>query len=106
MLEVKILVDPFEEFMKKQNEKHELDREREDLRREGKVDDERTTWTGKRIRRDGTVEDTGGGVGKYLKQTAADGGTVDDIVGREDSFEEPSRKKAKSTGGFGNFDGW
>ena len=40
------------------------------LRREGGAEDDRTTWTGKRIRADGKLEksEEGGGVGKYLKQ--------------------------------------
>jgi peptidyl-prolyl cis-trans isomerase-like 2 len=100
MLEVKILVDPFEEFMKKKNEKDSAEEERERLRREGKAEDEQMTWTGKRIRRDGTIEDTGGGVGKYLKQAASIS------RGADDGLDEPVKKKAKSGGGFGNFDSW
>lgn len=99
MLEVKILVDPFEEFMKKKHEKESAEEQREQLRREGKAEDEQMTWTGKRIRRDGTIEDTGGGVGKYLKQALPKATEGED-------YEEPVKKKAKSSGGFGNFDSW
>jgi peptidyl-prolyl cis-trans isomerase-like 2 len=99
MLEVKILVDPFEEFLKKQHESEEVEKAREERRREGKAEDENTTWTGKRIRADGTLEDTGGGVGKYLKLAAqTESNTIND--------DEPVKKKAKKGGGFGNFDGW
>jgi peptidyl-prolyl cis-trans isomerase-like 2 len=100
MLEVKILVDPFEEFMKNKTEKDKAAEEKERLRREGKAEDEQVTWTGKRIRRDGTIEDTGGGVGKYLKQIPADDGAD------ADDYDEPVKKKAKASGGFGNFDSW
>jgi peptidyl-prolyl cis-trans isomerase-like protein 2 len=74
--------------------------------------DDKTTWTGKRIRADGTVEGGSGaglGVGKYLqaaKQEVQDLGD-DEIVGYMDDEEDvkPATKKAK-TGGFGNFDAW
>ena len=105
ILDLKILVDPFADFMAKQQAQDNATKYREELRREGKAEDEQTTWTGKRIRRDGTVEDTGGGVGKYLKQQpiVSDRGVVE-----EGGFEEPEpvRKKVKASGGFGNFDGW
>lgn len=104
MLGVKVLVDPFEDFMKKERDREDGEKEREERRREGRADDEQTTWTGKRIRRDGTVEDTGGGgVGKYLKQAQTVARGAEDDV---DPFEQPIRKKAKASGGFGNFDGW
>lgn len=98
MIEVKILVDPFEEFMKKKQETDSAEAEREQLRREGKAEDEQMTWTGKRIRRDGTVDDTSGGVGKYLKQAVA--------PSQGDDYDEPVKKKAKASGGFGDFDSW
>lgn len=106
MLEVKILVDPFAEFMNKKRETDDAEKEREEMRRQGKAEDEHTTWTGKRIRRDGTIEDTGGGVGKYLKQGGGDNGAHDNQTSHDDGFDEPVKKKAKSKGGFGNFDGW
>lgn len=108
IVEAKVLVDPFEEFSKDRREKEGKDKEQEDRRLEGRADEERTTWTGKRIRQDGTVDGGGGGVGRYLKQVAAN--RKDEVVGDMEEAElepepEPVKKKPK-TGGFGNFDGW
>ena len=102
VIEAKVLVDPFEEFEKERQQKEGKEQAQEERRIEGKAEEERTTWTGKRIRQDGNVDSGGGGVGKYLKQVAA---SRDDDV--HDGYEEPepARKKAKS-GGFGNFDNW
>ena len=104
ILEAKVLVDPFEEFWKEKREREGDEQVREERRRDGRAEEERTTWTGKRIRQDGTIDAGGGGVGKYLKQGPA---TYDGA--RLDTFEEPDlepvRKKAKA-GGFGNFDNW
>jgi len=102
MLDVKVLVDPFEDFIKKKQETDIAEQEREQRRREGKAEDEQLTWTGKRIRRDGTLEDTGGGVGKYLKQGVAGGVVAAD----DDDNGEPVKKKSKAKGGFGNFESW
>ena len=80
----------------------------------GGTEDDKMTWTGKRVRNDGTVEQSSGGVavGKYLKKDAisqqprAPVVKEDEIIEEDlDSWEEPVRKKAKS-GGFGNFDNW
>lgn len=104
ILEAKVLVDPFEEFWKNKREKEGTEQEKAERRRDGRVEEERTTWTGKRIRQDGTVDAGGGGVGKYLKQ-----GTAPRENGVQDPFDEPQlepvRKKPKA-GGFGDFDGW
>ncbi len=112
ILDVVVFVDPFEEFQKQKREKDDEEKEREEIVKQGGKEDERTTWTGKRIRGDGKVVNDagGGGVGKYLKDAAANevglaepldasGGWEDDVGG------EPASKKVK-TGGFGNFDNW
>lgn len=107
ILDAVVLIDPFEEFWKKKNEADKTEK-----RKEERQDEDRTTWTGKRIRLDGTVEsgDSSGGVGKYLKAALSNNqppAEEDEIVEFIDEPEEPVRKKAKGTGGgFGNFDGW
>lgn len=110
IIEAVVYVDPFEEFWKNKREDEEAEKEKEERR---KGDEERTTWTGKRIRNDGTVQDDGGGgVGKYLK--AAMGSNVaqpsgdDEIVEYvDDDYQtEQPMKKSKGGRGFGNFEGW
>ena len=79
--------------------------------RQGGTEDDKTTWTGKRVRGDGKVEQSEvGGVGKYLKAAMAEGGAGNSrAAGDGDSWqadiEEPVKKKVKSRG-FGNFDDW
>jgi peptidyl-prolyl cis-trans isomerase-like 2 len=107
--DVVVYVDPFDEFLKQRSEKEAEEARQEQLKREGGAEDERTTWTGKRIRADGQVDTSAGGegVGKYLK-AAPDAGGVSpegEIVGEWDESGPPT-KKAKSGGGFGNFDNW
>lgn len=110
ILEAKVLTDPFEEFWSEKKRSEDAEKAKEARRKDDKGD-ERTTWTGKRIRADGTVQDdSGGGVGKYIKaamakQDADDDEIIEEIV-EEDIPFEPVRKKAKSSGGFGNFDSW
>ncbi|KAL2418745.1 Peptidyl-prolyl cis-trans isomerase-like 2 [Exophiala dermatitidis] len=109
IVEAVVLIDPFEEFWKKKNEAEQTEKKKEQ-----RQDEDRTTWTGKRIRADGTVESgtSGDGVGKYLKAALANTSqkpeqAEDEIVEFIDEPEEPVRKKAKSGGGgFGNFDSW
>jgi peptidyl-prolyl cis-trans isomerase-like 2 len=110
ILEAVVFVDPFEEFWKKKRAEEDGEKEKEERRRET-GGDERTTWTGKRIRQDGTVQDDGGGrVGKYLRAAIADqsndGDEIVEVVEEDFGVEEPVKKKVKSSGGFGNFDGW
>ncbi|KAF4551267.1 Peptidyl-prolyl cis-trans isomerase-like protein 3 [Elsinoe fawcettii] len=102
--EVRVLSNPFDEFLKKEREKEGKDKEREEIRRQGGTDDDKTTWTGKKIGRDGKVQNTiaGAGVGKYLKAIPA--ADQDEIVGEWEE-PEPVKKKTKA-GGFGNFDNW
>lgn len=106
MVNVIVFVDPFEEFQKQKRETDEAEKVREEIKKQGGTEDDKTTWTGKRIRDDGSVvqaEQTGG-VGKYLKTGANTSNGK--YIGDEDMLEaEPVKKKAKS-GGFGNFDSW
>ncbi|KAL2181958.1 uncharacterized protein P884DRAFT_254125 [Thermothelomyces heterothallicus CBS 202.75] len=109
--EVVVLIDPFEEFLKEKNKKEEEDKSREEARRLGGNEDDRTTWTGKRIRADGAVvgDEKTKGVGKYLKDAiAAAAAQQDDGGGGEsvETWEEPAKKKVRVGGGFGNFDSW
>ncbi|KAF2014768.1 peptidyl-prolyl cis-trans isomeras-like protein-like 2 [Aaosphaeria arxii CBS 175.79] len=110
ILDVVVFVDPFEEWEKERKDKANKEEEEEEIRRQGGRADERTTWTGKRIRKDGTVDNdssAGQGVGKYLqaaKQQQQQ--NEDEIVGEWDEADEPPVKKKARTGGFGNFDSW
>ncbi|KAM7200242.1 putative cyclophilin type peptidyl-prolyl cis-trans isomerase [Rhypophila sp. PSN 637] len=123
--DVVVFVDPFEEFLKEKGNKEKEKKEREEITRMGGTEDDRTTWTGKRLRReDGSlVQDGdrgggggGGGVGKYLNLNSGKDGNgriekddkalaVTETWEEDPGIEEPVRKKVR-TGGFGNFDGW
>ena len=109
ILEAFVLTDPFDEFWAQKKQVEDAEKVKEQRRKEDKGD-ERTTWTGKRIRADGTVQDDGGdAVGKYLKAAVAKQHDEDEIVEEiidDDLPFEPVRKKAKAFGGFGNFDSW
>lgn len=119
--DVVVFVDPFEEFQKAKREKDEAEKEEEEVVKQGGREDDRTTWTGKRVRADGVVvRDAGGGaaVGKYLKAALESGGPAGsegegadgvEVGGEEWEREEvmgPERKKIKAAGGFGSFDSW
>ncbi|KAF3908506.1 Phosphatase [Orbilia brochopaga] len=122
--EVVVFVDPFDEFQKERRKKEEEEKEAEEVQKAGGTEDDRTTWTGKRLRMAGegklkAAGSGGGGLGggKYLaaaKRAAAEDEDEDEIVEveviEEDdgavSYNEPVRKKAKGSGGFGNFDNW
>ncbi|KAH8895109.1 hypothetical protein GQ53DRAFT_779887 [Thozetella sp. PMI_491] len=105
--DVVVFLDPFEEFLKEKGQHDREEEKKAEIQRRGGTDDDKTTWTGKRIRDDGTVAEdkAASSVGKYLQASLA--APQDDAVEEEamDTWEEPSRKKAK-TGGFGNFDSW
>ncbi|CAK3811912.1 Peptidyl-prolyl cis-trans isomerase-like 2 [Lecanosticta acicola] len=103
-----VLIDPFEDFLKQRSEKEAEEARREQLKREGGAEDDRTTWTGKRIRAGGKVEgeSVSSDIGKYLKQAATKPTEQDEIVGEWDDTEPPPMKKTKKGGGFGNFDAW
>lgn len=104
--DIVVFLDPFEEFLKEKDQLEKAEAEKAEIQRQGGTEDDKTTWTGKRIRGDGSVEQSGSGVGKYLKSTLAKDGEApaadEEIIPEE---FEPSRKKVK-TGGFGNFDNW
>ncbi|KAF2126997.1 hypothetical protein P153DRAFT_369010 [Dothidotthia symphoricarpi CBS 119687] len=107
--DIVVFVDPFEEWQKERRDKETKDAEDEEIKKQGGTVDDRTTWTGKRIRADGTVEGGSGeglGVGKYLA-AARQEQEGEEIVGYVDEEENvaPVKKRAK-TGGFGNFDAW
>jgi peptidyl-prolyl cis-trans isomerase-like protein 2 len=121
--DVTIFVDPFEEYMNQREEAGDAAatgaqnvKKEEAVRNE---DDDQLTWTGKRVRRldESRSSDTGDGrgVGKYLKAALADqprGGQDDEdeiVEFVDDPQPEPPqhvRKKFKTGGGFGNFEGW
>lgn len=104
--DVVVFVDPFAEFQAQKREQERLDRRQEEVRRQGGTEDDRTTWTGKRLRSDGSfAPDAKQSVGKYLDREAlGQAKTVGDDAEDVDTWEQP-RKKMKA-GGFGNFDGW
>lgn len=116
--DVVVLVDPFDEFAKEKGRQEEADRAREEVTRRGGTEDDRTTWTGKRIRSDvgGDGGNGGGGgsrsVGKYLQSALAKAAAAEEEEDGKneeavETWEEPIRKKAKmGGGGFGNFEGW
>lgn len=106
--DVVILIDPFEEFAKQQSE---MDTKRATAKVDAEEDD-RTTWTGKRIRADGTVEGLGPadsvGVGKYMAQAAAIAPATAEQGTLSGDWDGPKRRPSKKvkSGGFGNFDNW
>ncbi|KAJ2966408.1 hypothetical protein NQ176_g10165 [Zarea fungicola] len=110
--DVVVFVDPFADFLAQNNKKERDETLRREVERQGGEDADKTTWTGKRIRADGTAvatspKDT---VGKYLKEVT--GSNAAPVVDTEEvgvaewSEPEPARKKMRGNGGFGNFDGW
>ncbi|WPH02158.1 Hypothetical protein R9X50_00501300 [Acrodontium crateriforme] len=105
--DIVIYIDPFEEFLKTRSAKEAEEAKQERIRQEGGAEDERTTWTGKRIRADGKIDQNTGdsGVGKYMKQAAAAMKEDDEIIEEWDEPQPPPTKKAKK-GGFGSFDNW
>lgn len=109
--DIVVFVDPFEEWQKERKEKENKEIEDEEIRKQGGTADDRTTWTGKRIREDGTIERGSGaglGVGKYLQAAKQEIQTMDDdeIIGYVDEEEDVPAKKKPKTSGFGNFDAW
>lgn len=111
MEEVVVFVDPFEEFLKEKAEREREVRAKEEVRRAGGAEDERVTWTGKRVR---GGDEAGGGaqaevpaVGKYMAGPKGAGAAATDNgqVLAEWESGEPVKKKTK-VGGFGNFDAW
>ncbi|TPX08961.1 uncharacterized protein E0L32_009540 [Thyridium curvatum] len=108
--DVVVYLDPFEEFLKAKKEAEKAEERKAEIQRQGGTEDDQTTWTGKRIRKDGTISDADSkaGVGKYLKAAMSQQQAEDDLQGDSepvDTWEEQPKKKLK-TGGFGNFDNW
>ncbi|KAI4866866.1 hypothetical protein F4820DRAFT_233804 [Hypoxylon rubiginosum] len=109
--DVVVYLDPFDEFLKHKAERDRAAATKAEIERTGGTEDDRITWTGKRVRRDGTVDrggdGDGAGVGKYLQAAMKRQQSAEDEVIEEDvdTWEEPVKKKAK-VGGFGNFDNW
>ena len=107
--DVVVYVDPFEEFQKERAAKESEEKEKEAIRKAGGTEDDKTTWTGKRIRGDGTVVEGSVSVGKYLQSAMAGTGKApagEDVdAWATEEMGQPVKKKAKS-GGFGNFDNW
>ena len=114
--EVVVVMDPFEEFLKNREENEERERKEEEVRKRGGREEDRVTWSGKRVRgvgADDHDDERVVEVGKYLNN--ANGGDVDG-VGKGEVLEEweeeeqqPVKKKVKAGGGgggFGNFDNW
>ena len=98
-----VYLDPFEEFLGKRKEEEKREAEKEAVRRAGGTEDERTTWTGKRLRGAGGGDDEEApGVGKYLKGLPKEDEVLDEEIS---AWEGPAKKKVKA-GGFGNFDNW
>jgi len=106
--DVVVYLDPFEEFQKQKTERETIAEKRAAIERTGGTEDDKVTWTGKRVRADGTVDQDGGGgkVGKYLKDAMAKQTPAEEVIEEDlDTWHEPAKKKVKS-GGFGNFDAW
>lgn len=107
--DIVVFVNPFEEFQTQKKELERQEEEREEVRRQGGTDDDRTTWTGKRLRGDGRIDAAEGrdSVGKYLAKAVlgVEAPRLEESS-VEETWEEPVRKKTKGIGGFGNFDGW
>lgn len=120
--EVTVFVDPFEDFLNQKRAEEtqgSTPNKAEDDEASRRVDDDRVTWTGKRVRGAGAGADGGdsgsSGVGKYLKAALADRGDKDNEDEDEDEVvefvdeaaePEPARKKVKCSGGFGDFSSW
>ena len=133
--EVVVFVDPFEEFERQRREAEEKQRETEEIRKAGGTEDDKISWTGKRVgggiggvSRAGTMMGSGnatdgGNIGKYLGKVPStghennknnsnsnnQGPNLEEWEGGQSAAtEEPARKKQKQRGGggFGNFDNW
>ncbi|EHL03743.1 putative Peptidyl-prolyl cis-trans isomerase-like 2 [Glarea lozoyensis 74030] len=99
MEKVVVFVDPFEEFQKQKHDKDAAEKEREEIKKQGGTEDDKTTWTGKRLRADGTVvqNDQAGGVGKYLRAASEKEAVATSVDDDMQEFE-PVKKKIKAGG--------
>ncbi|KHJ31738.1 putative cyclophilin type peptidyl-prolyl cis-trans isomerase cld protein [Erysiphe necator] len=104
MENVVIFVDPFEEFQKQTRDKEDERIQQEEIKSRGGTEDDKKTWTGKNIHRDGfeVTSDQSGKVGKYLKNITHE---IKRSSDNDISEVEPVKKKINYAG-FGNFDGW
>ncbi|KAF8454306.1 cyclophilin-like domain-containing protein [Terfezia claveryi] len=108
--EIVVFVDPFKEFQNQRKEKEEEEKAEERKKKE-LTDDQKTTWTGKRLRENGKpVQVASSGVGKYLKaaalQAPEEENKIIELVDEPYNEESAVKKKIKHSGGFGNFDAW
>ena len=93
--------DPFERFLRGEEEARERESAKREVEMNGGAEDEKVTWTGKRV--GGVRDDEGVAVGKYM---APGDGRQLNVEEWEEAAEEPVKKKYKASGGFGDFDGW
>lgn len=121
MADVIVFVDPFDEFQKAQREREGAERAAEAIARSGGRDDDRTTWTGKRVRTAGVAAagvgvgtQTGAetGVGKYLPSSLSQPGSqgaavaVEEWEGGEEEYDGRKKQKLKAGAGWGDFSSW
>ena len=114
MKEVVLVVDPFEEFLEKEKEGREKEEVEREIKRQGGRDEDKVTWTGKRIRtgdgRGANGDEGGGAVGKYLKAATTklgeDTSNTKETQEEWEGAEEPRKKIKVGGGGYGNFDNW
>jgi peptidyl-prolyl cis-trans isomerase-like 2 len=105
LIDVVVFLDPFEEYMKRREEDEVKLKEQEEVKKAGGTEDDRVTWTGKRVREDGTIVENKAKVGKYLSAALLETKKASqDAEIAEDEPYEPVKKKVK--GGFGNFANW
>jgi peptidyl-prolyl cis-trans isomerase-like 2 len=104
LIEIVVYLDPFEEYMKQRAENEVREKEQDQIKRSGGTEDDRVTWTGKRVRADGSVTEKVQ-AGKYLSSAILEAHNGGQETISADDVQEPVKKKAKG-GGFGNFDNW
>jgi peptidyl-prolyl cis-trans isomerase-like protein 2 len=103
-----VLIDPFEDFLKQRSEKEAEEARTEQLRLEGGAEDDRMTWTGKRVRSDGKLDiaPAGSSIGKYLAQATVADDQKQARLSPEGDMAPAAKKLKKAGGGFGDFSGW
>jgi peptidyl-prolyl cis-trans isomerase-like 2 len=103
--DIVVFLDPFAEFLKEKDKKEKSAAEQAEVQRQGGTDDDKLTWTGKRLRDpNASNENSAADVGRYLKTLPTDDEPADEAI-EEWTEPGPVKKKIRS-GGFGNFDGW
>jgi peptidyl-prolyl cis-trans isomerase-like protein 2 len=103
-----VLIDPFEDFLKQRSEKEAEEARKEQLRLEGGAEDDRMTWTGKRVRSDGKSDAAAAGssIGKYLAQATVINDEEQSRQPPEEDMPPAAKKSKKIGGGFGDFSSW